>query len=414
MTFSLRLRALLAWAALVVVGCGGAGGLGITDGGPVGTGISASVVGNVVAVEDSDAFGDTASVALVSAATSDPGIGDLAALDDIEVSLDEFPDVSTSTDADGNFNLDGEFSGALTLRFRTDGLDVLQPIEVPTGGVVVLSDILLDEAGVTTEAGRPLDLVGRVRSIDCGAGTMLVEDRDDKRFDVTLIEETEYVRGSADAECVDVRENDTVSVDGLQGELERRSLTALSIEIDPDDSRPPRLERQVAVRGDLVAAHCDSSPERVVIDDGEQLIRIAVPADARIRTMQGRPLACGDLALGDRVTGQGILDLRQPGFLVGQTLIVGDRLGPGAELRISGFVAVADCDADAPILQVVGPGGEVVAVRILPSTTLRTPDGYSCERLRDDVSVRGKGVVSTDLPGGLDAVELRFKKVRRK
>lgn len=414
MTFSLRLRALLAWLALVGLGCGGAGGLGITDGGPVGTGISASVVGNVVAVEDSDAFGDTASLATTSAAAIDPAIGDLAALDDIEVSLDEFPDVSTSTDADGNFNLDGEFSGALTLRFRTDGLDVLQPIEVPTGGVVVLSDILLDEAGVTTEAGRQLDLVGRVRAIDCAAGTMLVEDRDDTRFDVALLEETEYAHGGANAACVDVREDDTVSVDGLQGELERRSLTALSVEIDPDGSRPPRLERQVAVRGNLVATDCDSTPERVAIYDGDRLIRVALPAAARIRTTQGRNLACEDLALGDRVTGEGILDLRQPGFLVGQTLVVGGRLGPGAELRISGFVAVADCERDDPILQVVGPGGEVVAVRILPTTTIRAPDDYSCERLRDDVSVRGKGVVSTDLPGGLDAVELRFKKVRRK
>ena len=308
MRFSLPTRqSVLLVATLLLWGCGGGLGIGITDGGPVGTGISASVVGNVVAVEDFEAVENTADLGSASATGEAPELEGLASVDGIDVSLVEFPDLATTTDTDGNFSIDGEFSGAVTLRFQTTDFETEQELDIPTGGVVVLSDIELDADGVTAEAGRQILGAGRVREVNCAAGELRVEDRDGDRLDVTLIDDTEFLRGGSAASCDDIRKRDDIAVEGLLDDLGGRGVTALRIVIGPDDS-PPQLERQVALRGNIIVIDCDAGG--IAIHDGKHLVRIRLPADAVIRTPQDRPLACEDLTLGDRVTGGGTLNLR--------------------------------------------------------------------------------------------------------
>jgi hypothetical protein len=74
----------------LLAGCAGAEG-----GGPIGTGITSSVAGNVVAVVDDGGASEAAALAVPAVA----------------VSIDEAPGVATITDADGNFTLEGDFSG---------------------------------------------------------------------------------------------------------------------------------------------------------------------------------------------------------------------------------------------------------------------------------------------------------------
>ncbi len=409
MRLSVHLRySLLLASTLFFAGCGGGLGLGI-DGGPVGTGISASVVGNIVAVEEPDAFASTEDLASTSSIDDATSLEDLASIDGIDVSLVEFPDVATTTNAEGNFGLDGDFDGAVTLRFRTPEFEIEQSIEVPSGGVVVLSDIELDRDGVNAEAGRQLGLVGRVREIDCTAGQIRLEDRRDTRFTIELLDDTEFSRRGEAFSCLDIRRDDTISVEGLSDDIGGRSVTALVIEVDPDDSQPRPVERQVAFLGNIAAVEC--AARLVAIHDGDHLIRVRLAPDIQIRTAQDRRLDCEDLALGDRVTGGGLLDLTRPGLVHGNVLIVGGRLGPRAELRIRGIVAAADCEES--VLQVAFQQGAIAAVRILPETIIRAPDNFSCERLPGQFSVEGTGVVSADLPGGLDAVELKFRRVKR-
>ncbi len=169
--------------AAALAACGGAN----VDGGPIGTGITTSVVGNVVAVA-----GD--------GTTTDE-------LPPITVSLDEVPEVTATTDGEGNFALDGGFAGALTLRFRTAGVDAALPVDVPAGAVLVLSGIVLSPSSVEAEAGRQLGFVGRVTHVDCAAGVLDVEDRREppRVFRVELLPETLVQRrGGAPASCADV------------------------------------------------------------------------------------------------------------------------------------------------------------------------------------------------------------------
>lgn len=398
--------ALLA-ALLFATGCGGAG-LGISDGGPVGTGIAASVVGNVVAVEDADGtFGATDELASTAA---DDGLARFSSVDGIDVSIVEFPDVTTTTDSDGNFSLDGQFDGALTLRYRTPELEVDQPVEVPSGGIVVLSDIELTLDGATADAGQQLGLVGRVREIDCDSGHLEIEDRGMNRYDVSIVDETQFVRGDAMASCTDTREGDDISIEGLNDTIAGRRVTALLIELDPNDSAPRPVERKVVFLGNIVALDCANNG--LAVFNGDNLIRVGLPANVRLETMQGRQVSCEDLMLTLRVTGEGTLDLRRPGLVRADRLTIGTRLSPGAELPIRGRIATANCDLD--VLQVANEG-TVVAVRLLPDTEVRGRSDFECEdALRNELSVRGRGVVSDELPGGIDAVELEIKKVKRR
>lgn len=407
----LPLQALLA-ALLVSTGCGGGGlGLGITDGGPVGTGIAASVVGNVVTVEDPDgAFGTTDELASTASTSTTNELDTISSVDGIDVSIVEFPDVATTTDADGNFNLEGEFDGALTLRFRTPDLEVEQPVEVPSGGLVVLSDIELNRDGVIAEAGQQLDLVGKVASVDCDAGRLSIEDRGGARFEVTIVDETRFVRRDNAASCDDIRNRDDVAVDGLQDDVAARDVTALVIEIDPDEDRPRPIEKGVVFLGNIAALDCANN--RFAVHNGKNLIRVQITDTTRIETRGGETVACDDLRLALRVTGEGTLNLRRPGLVMADRLTIGLPASPGAPIPISGRIVGADCEAG--VLQVFHEG-VLTAVRITPETRVDARRDFECQDAqRNELSVRGEGVVSTELPGGIDAVRIEIRSAKKR
>jgi len=381
-------------------GCGG-----IADGGPVGTGITASVVGNVVAVEDPTTLSSAAS--LSAAPTSGPALDEIAQVEGIEVELVEFPDLRTTTDMDGNFSLDGAFSGAVTLRFRTADLQVDQPLDVPSGSVVVLSDIQLAPDRVTAEAGRQLAATGTAVEIDCAGGRLELEDLRGDRIDVTLLAETTFRRAGSAVTCTDIARRDPVSVEGLLDDLRGRALTALVVTIAPNSADRPPIERRVAFLGNIVAIDCRAGA--LSLHGERHLFRVRTTPATQIRDRRGDALECTDLALGDRITGGGLLDLRRPGFVRGQLLVRSGRLGPGAPLPIRGVVVATECDRD---LLLVALGGAVVTVRIVPETTIEPPEVVCANIPVGLAAVRGNGLVSTEIPGALDARRLSFTRIQ--
>src|SRR2546422_9392214 len=112
------------WPRSLVLLLGAAVCLSCTSGGgPVGTGIS-SISGNVVDVQTD----------MGAAASS----GSAAALPRIQVSIDGLPDVSTMADAIGNFELSGDFTGTITLRFTVPEFMESPQLPVPADAVAVL------------------------------------------------------------------------------------------------------------------------------------------------------------------------------------------------------------------------------------------------------------------------------------
>lgn len=407
MTRSRPLSALIRVALpLLLAGCGGGGlGLGITDGGPVGTGIVASVSGNVVTVEDFD----TAEATGLEATAATEELEPTQSIEGIAVSLVEFPDLETSTDVDGNFALEGEFDGALTLRFRTPDFEADQPIDVPSGGTVVLSDIEVEMDGATADAKRQLDLRGRVESTDCAAGVFEIETRNGDRFDVLVDEQTRFTRDGDDvAGCEELRARDEVSIDSLPVDVAAREVTAFAVEIDPDDSAPKPRERRIAFSGFIGVVDCEQ--DRLAVSDGETIVRIFLPSDVQITDRSGTEISCEALTLGDRVTGLAVLDTRRPGIVLAEELQLSGRIGPGQRLEIRGDVLAANCDTG--VLRVSNDGA-IVVVRLLPDTQIDKPRNFSCDTLFDrPYRIRGQGLVSDDVSGAIDAIRVSFTKIK--
>lgn len=356
------------------LGCAGVS----SDGGPVGTGIAASVTGNVVAVVSDTSL------------TEDDATAELPA---VSVSIDEVPDAATTTDADGNFTLDGGFAGALTLRFRAAGVEATQAIDVPAGALVVLEDIVIAPGEIDAEAGRQVGFLARVLDADCASGTLAVEDehRPPRAFAVTLLDETRLVRRDGSlATCAALVPGRTVSIDGVfePGSGTGDVLTALSVTIDAERGARSDVVEDVPVLGYVAAVRCAAGI--LTLSDASQRTRLRLTAATTLTARDGGTLACADLAVGDRIAGLGRLRVRAPGAIEATRLVVAT--GSGAiDVRLSGAVVGKDCAAS--VLQ-LDDGDAIVGVALGPETVVQPPLG--CDEIPLGARVRGLGRVRRD------------------
>jgi hypothetical protein len=182
-----------------------------SEGGVVGTGISSSVSGNIATV-------DVSASATVSAAAP-------AAIPfPIRVSLAEAPDVSDTADSDGNFILEGDFAGPLTLLFSgPHGVIGRLGVDVPAGADIVLEDIAIrsqQNGGVQAGKIRQHNFYGRILSVDCAQSTLEIGDDLSRLFRVQLGPSTAIINGpdGAALACTDLRPGIPVLIDAvLQG-----------------------------------------------------------------------------------------------------------------------------------------------------------------------------------------------------
>jgi hypothetical protein len=371
------LSALLLAATLAA--CAGA------DGGPIGTGITTSVVGNVVDVADAG--------------------GTSQGLPPVTVSIDEAPELETTTDAEGNFALDGDFAGAVTLRFRTPDYAVTQPVDVPSGAVLVLSDLELSPGGVEAQAGRQIGFVGRVQAVDCAAGVLVVADRREppNEFRVTLLPETIVQRrGGEPASCEDVAPGDQLGIDGVVTLRAGRVVTALRVVLAAEPA-PPDPVREVPFSGRVAAIACARGALTLAGDEART--RLLLSAGTSLTRRDGTPLACEDLRLGDQATGLGRVRLARPGTIEATTVVVTPASRPGVELRVAGFVTLVDCTAGTFEL---ADGDAVLLVHLTPDTVIEPP--LACRDIAPGDRLTGVVRVREDERGAVDAVLLRFRR----
>jgi hypothetical protein len=377
----------LVFAVSWLVGCAGA------DGGPIGTGITASVAGNVVAVVED-----------ASAAVE----GSVFELPEIIVSIDGLAGVETTTDADGNFVLEGDFAGELNLRFRAPGVEAAREIDVPTGALVVLSDVVLAPGEIDVEAGRQVGLVARVVSLDCASGVLELEDdrgRPPGRFSVQLLEETLLLRHDAgEIACAQIATGENVSVDGVfdPDPDAQEGLTALSVTAGVSGSSRSEVVEGVPFLGFASAIDCLGGT--LTVADASQRTRLRLTNDTEIVRRSGAAIGCGELAVGDRVAGLGRLRVRRPGRIEATNIVATASAQGSIEIRLAGVVVGKDCAA--PALQ-IDDGDSVAVVRLRPETQI--DPRLSCEEIRVGARVRGLGRLGRAMPGLVDAVRLELR-----
>jgi len=310
---ALRSRLLGILSLLALAGCS-------ADGGPVGTGITSSAItGNVVAVE-----------------TGAAAEGHGARLDvTVRVTLDEVPGIEDTTDENGNFELEGDFSGPLTLRFATAAVEATQAIDIPTGSTTVLEDITVRPQRIETASVRQLGFLGRIDVADCTDGTLLVNDRrvQPRQFLVRIVSETliEHHFGEQ-LDCTDLVPTTFVEVQGIvRGD---RTIEALAITVSPPPPPPqPPAVRRVRFSGNVTLIDCRGGVLLLGSPAGRSRLHLR-PSTQYLRedaAMNRVPSTCSAIAIGDRVQGSGLLRIAAPGAIEADLVISRPPLRPASE-----------------------------------------------------------------------------------
>lgn len=291
-----RLRPLLLLLLVLQIGCG-------ADGGPVGTGIASGISGNVVAVESSS--------------------GDAGSSSGVRVSLEENPGLEATTDQDGNFEIEGDFAGAVTVRFTTREYSVAQVVDVPDGATVVMRDLTLRESMVDLPPPTVLGFYGQIAFVDCSGDVpaILVNDRrqNPNQILVRLNANTDIVRGDGQTlSCSDLSAGNAVAIQGALF-VREHAMLAVTVTVGPPPPGTPSPVRDLRFRGPVLVINC---PQGQLLLNDEQRTRLRLePGVTHIRTPLNQSLRCVDLRIGDTVAGLGTITTRRPGVITAKEII---------------------------------------------------------------------------------------------
>jgi len=363
-------------AAALLSGCGG-----FEDGAPVGTGITTRVVGNVV---------DTTAP--------------------VEVSLDEYAAIATRSDADGYFELAGDFSGDVSLRFTTADYAVVERLAVPLDSALALSDVELSQDGVDVQSTLQLDFAGRVQRADCASGFLTVIDptTSTTSYRVEIDSDTTITRSSDGtvAACSDITTGTGVIVDGFAEEGATRRLIALRIIVGSDTPGPVAPTYTLPLSGNVVAIDC----ERRAVHIANELSRTRLRLDRQttIADAGGAALACETIQIGDRITGSGVFELQRPASIRATALVVAPETRSNVRLRFVGNLTVIDCASGALQLDYQRA---LTLVRLTENTVFEADVSCAVLQLGDRVS--GAGRVRPAHPGEIEASRLLLRKRAR-
>jgi hypothetical protein len=193
-----RCRRLTLLVLLVLWSCGA------IDGGDRGSGITATVQGAVQAVQSSS--GQGSSVQGIRASVKGHG-------------------AKSVTDSTGTFQVQGQFSGHLTVLFtrKSDGLRATLSVYLPSSGILTLNGVSIDATnGTVTVASANVDFLGLITQVDCAGQTltMLSAKRpagDTDQYVVDLSNSTITDSQGKPVSCLAVQSGQTAHV---QGEVE--------------------------------------------------------------------------------------------------------------------------------------------------------------------------------------------------
>lgn len=358
---------------LLTVGCGP-----VEDGAPIGTGIVTRVIGNVV-----DAPGP------------------------VDVSIDEVASVMSTTDGEGNFELEGDFSGDVTLRFTTADYEVIEPLTVPASSSLVLSDIEISEGEVEVQSALQLGFAGKVQRVDCEAGTMQVVDplTSTTPYRVQIDSRTTFSRASDDApaSCADVAQGSGVIVDGFADADVKRSLVALRIAVGGDrEPGPHEPDYALPLSGNVVAVNCERRAVHIANDVSRTRLRL--DSSTSVTDPTGTPLECPAIRMGDRITGDGVFEIDRPGSIRAVSLVVSEE-SDQPRLRFVGDLTAIDCATGALTVEYQRA---LTYLRIISTTSFE--DVASCAQLALGDRISGTGRVRASHPGEIEASRITLKR----
>ena len=296
-----------------------------SEGGVVGSGIS-SLQGNVIevqlAVEDDDAAADGEGAGA--------SVGDL---DTVLVSIDD-TDLETLTDVDGFFSLDGDFSGAVTVRFKNpdDGeLFGTFPLDIAPGATVFLRDVEirldldLDEPVIVNEPLH-MNLAGTLSEIDCANGVLLVsgDPPGNSQFTLLVSADTELVdTEDVPLDCSDLTLGENVILEEGVVSLSDRTIDAVRLVADPEGRPPSRMEIRVRRRGVVLRAECEHGQVIHIADTKHHdLVRVEIVPETRLTCPNIQACGCDDIAFGDVAEVWGVRQLVRADSLVAEEIKV--------------------------------------------------------------------------------------------
>ncbi len=275
-----------------------------SEGGVTGTGISAIVAGHVSAVGGGSEEGIEVSVA---------GAGAL-------------------TDGDGNFELFGEFSGQIEVRFSEPGQT--RPIgavsiSVPPGSTSVLEDVVIDRQAarlVDITVVRQGSVVGRIEDVACAnPSSIAIRLEDRSTFSLLLSDEVVIrARGGSALGCAQLRRGDRVEATGVQ--LSNGVRVAFAIELTERAVEP--VDRfAVEFGGSVNDIFCDQGRVVVLVltEDDPFLASIRPRNDTRLICVdEGGPrkCECEDIQQRDILQIKGEVTVANPDAVVASSILV--------------------------------------------------------------------------------------------
>jgi hypothetical protein len=270
-----------------VVGCGGGGG---------GGGRPATIVsGNVRSASAATARRGLERVwQLVRAWTLPEAV---AQVPGITVAIQGSP-LSTTTDSNGFFQLQGNQFGPTLFQFTGDGADATLGVTLPAGGTFELIDIDLSGTKITVSQQR-ISFEGPITGIDCAGSLLQVLSGELVAFRVRLQSSTLLVdEGGAPLSCGNLGTGSTAQVQGTVDS--KGDVQATQIQVGPGTSATPT---PVAVAGLIASLHCPT--DLTVAQRGGGNATVNISSSTQIRDQDGAPLDCSDLAVGDAVQVEG-------------------------------------------------------------------------------------------------------------
>jgi hypothetical protein len=328
-------RSIWLLACVLLAGCGAA-----SEGGVTGTGISA-ISGNIAVVSDSSGanmlLGARPTMLSTAGAPATPPSGAVRQSQNqvtlpfpIRVTIAEFPDVTAMTDDGGAFQLDGEFSGDLTLVFTNaqTGAEIGPlALEIPSGSQTVLENIEIRTNAPVAErvqprAVRQFDVFGHVDMVECaedGSGTVLLTDngRPARQFMVVLDEDTEITsRAGSPLTCADIQVAANLRVEGL---LRQRDRVLFAVVVVVSASRPPQpgpSPRPERLRGVVHTVSCGRGTVEVDqrgADPVRRTVRLTDETEFQCAAENPGACDCSAIAVGASIAVTGTILPARPG-----------------------------------------------------------------------------------------------------